>query len=76
VPCYGSGLPELLFSKAIQVLDLEDLAAYKIDYSGVDEISEGSDISLKGMVGASGFEPPASWSRTRFQGLLKSMEFC
>jgi len=26
------------------------------------------------MVGASGFEPPASWSRTRFQRLLKSIE--
>jgi len=28
------------------------------------------------MVGASGFEPPTSWSRTRFKCLLKSMESC
>jgi hypothetical protein len=47
------------------VLDLEDLTAYKIDYSGVDETPERSDMSLKRLVGASGFEPPASWSRTR-----------
>src|SRR5579863_2002139 len=28
------------------------------------------------MVGAKGFEPSTSWSRTRFQSLLKSTEFC
>jgi len=28
----------------------------------------------KQMVGASGFEPPTSWSRTRFQALLKPMD--
>ena len=30
----------------------------------------------KRMVGASGFEPPASWSRTRCQSLLNSLELC
>ena len=28
------------------------------------------------MVGARGFEPPTSWSRTRFQSLLKRVDFC
>ena len=27
-------------------------------------------------LGASGFEPPTSWSRTRFQHLLQSVEIC
>jgi hypothetical protein len=31
---------------------------------------------LKGLVGERGFEPPTHWSRTRFQGLLKLVEFC
>ena len=45
--------------------DLEDFTAYRIAHSGVDEKPGGADISLKRMVGASGFEPPTSWSRTR-----------
>jgi hypothetical protein len=55
---------------------LEDLTAYNFIYSSEDEKPEGADKSLKRMVGASGFEPPASWSRTRFQALLKSMDSC
>jgi hypothetical protein len=35
---------------------------YNFIYSGVDETPEGRDISLKRMVGASGFELPTSWS--------------
>ena len=31
---------------------------------------------LKIMVGERGFEPPTTWSRTRFQHLLNSIEFC
>ena len=34
------------------------------------------DICLKRLVGERGFEPPTPWSRTRFQSLLKSVEFC
>jgi hypothetical protein len=49
------------------VLRLEDLAIYKIIYSDVDKKPEGTDKLLERMAGASGFEPPASWSRTRFQ---------
>ena len=48
---------------------------YKIDRNYVDEKPEGADKPLKGMVGASGFEPPVSWSRTRFQTVLKSKKF-
>ena len=46
-------------------LNLKDLTVYKIVYSAVDEKPEVQRISLKQMVGASGFEPPTSWSRTR-----------
>jgi hypothetical protein len=35
---------------------------------------EGSDKLLRMMLGASGFQPPTSWSRTRFQRTLKSIE--
>ena len=48
-----------------QLAKLEDLTTYNFIYSAVDEKPEGSFKSLKKMVGASGFEPPTSWSRTR-----------
>jgi hypothetical protein len=32
--------------------------------------------SLKGVVGANGFEPSTSWSRTRCHALLNSVKFC
>src|SRR6266849_3296263 len=32
--------------------------------------------TLKKLVGANGFEPSTSWSRTRFHALLQSTEFC
>jgi hypothetical protein len=60
----------------LRVLNLKDLTIYKIIYSAVDERPEGADMLLKRMVGASGFEPPASWSRTRFESLLKSIDLC
>jgi hypothetical protein len=44
---------------------LANLTVYEIVYSGVDKKPEGSSKLLKTMVGASGFEPPTSWSRTR-----------
>jgi hypothetical protein len=31
---------------------------------------------LKILVGERGFEPPTPWSRTRFQAVLNSIEFC
>jgi hypothetical protein len=37
----------------------------KITHSREMKRPDGLGIYLKGMVGASGFEPPASWSRTR-----------
>jgi hypothetical protein len=54
--------------------NVEDMTVYNFIYSGVDETPGGRANSLKRMVGASGFEPPTSWSRTRFQVLLKSMD--
>ena len=33
-------------------------------------------MCLKRLVGERGFEPPTPWSRTRFQHLSKSVEFC
>ena len=42
----------------------EDMDVYKVIYSGMDETPGVRDNSLKRMVGASGFEPPTSWSRT------------
>ena len=48
-----------------QLAKLEDLTTYNFIYSAVDEKPEDSFKSLKKMVGASGFEPPTSWSRTR-----------
>jgi len=42
------------------------LTVYKIAYNAVDEKPEVARKYLKRMVGASGFEPPTSWSRTRF----------
>ena len=32
--------------------------------------------TMKILVGARGFEPPTPWSRTRFESLLKFVEFC
>ena len=49
---------------------------YEIVHSDVDEKPEGAAKLLKRMVGERGFEPPTPWSRTRFQSLLKSVEFC
>ena len=44
--------------------DLAYTRGHNIAYSDVDEKPEVLGISLERMVGASGFEPPASWSRT------------
>ena len=46
------------------LLNLEDLTVYKIVYSAVDEKPEIAWKCLKIMVGAKGFEPSTSWSRT------------
>jgi len=56
--------------------DLSCIDGYKIAYSAVMEKPEVLGVSLKRMVGARGFEPPASWSRTRCQTLLNSVELC
>jgi hypothetical protein len=52
------------------------LTVYKIDYITVDEEPEVLFMCLKRLVGERGFEPPTPWSRTRFRGLLKSIEIC
>jgi len=49
---------------------------YNFAHSDVAEKPGVRGNSLKRMVGARGFEPPTPWSRTRFQGLLKSMDSC
>jgi hypothetical protein len=43
----------------------EAMTIYSFIYSGVDESPGGRDKPLKILVGAKGFEPSASWSRTR-----------
>ena len=43
----------------------QESRVYKIIYSYVDEKSDALVKSLKIMVGAKGFEPSTSWSRTR-----------
>jgi len=48
------------------VLNSEDLTAYRIDYTVVDEKPEIQFMYLKRLVGERGFEPPTPWSRTRF----------
>ena len=58
------------------LLNPEDLTVYKIIYTAVDEKPEALFKYLKTLVGERGFEPPTPWSRTRFQGLLKSVVFC
>src|SRR5947207_15248955 len=47
------------------MVNLEALTSYKIIYSGVDEKPEIKCKCLKRLVGANGFEPSTSWSRTR-----------
>src|SRR5947207_14618731 len=47
------------------MVNLEALTSYKIIYSGVDEKPEVTCKCLKELVGANGFEPSTSWSRTR-----------
>src|SRR5271156_6268606 len=51
--------------EVIKRLSLEALTIYNFIYSGVDETPGVRGNSLKKLVGASGFEPPTSWSRTR-----------
>jgi hypothetical protein len=51
------------------VLNLEVLTVYKFIYSGNNERPKVRRKLLKRVVGASGFEPPSFWSRTRFQYL-------
>jgi hypothetical protein len=43
----------------------QESRVYKIVYSAVDKTPDGRDKLLKIMVGAKGFEPSTSWSRTR-----------
>jgi hypothetical protein len=48
-----------------QLENLANMTLYKIIYSAVDEKPEITCKWLKELVGAIGFEPTASWSRTR-----------
>jgi len=56
-------------------MNLEDFTVYRIIYSAVDEKTENACKWLKKLVGAKGFEPSTSWSRTRSRILLKFVEF-
>ena len=58
------------------LVELGGCDVYKIIYSAVDEKPEVTCKYLKELVGANGFEPSTSWSRTRFHALLKSMDSC
>ncbi len=57
------------------LLNYVALTVYKIDQSDVDGEPKAHFKCLKELVGERGFEPPTPWSRTRFQDLLKSIEF-
>ena len=48
-----------------RLLNLEDLTDHKNALSEIFRREESSCKCLKRLVGASGFEPPTSWSRTR-----------
>src|SRR5438046_10022612 len=54
----------IVYRKA-HMVNLEALTSYKIINSGVDEKPEIKCKCLKRLVGANGFEPSTSWSRTR-----------
>ena len=60
---------------AAGLLNSEVLTVYKIVYSAVDVKPEMLLMCLKRLVGERGFEPPTPWSRTRFQTLLRLVEF-
>jgi hypothetical protein len=51
-------------------------AIYNLTYGLLDEGPDARDKSLKQMVGAKGFEPSTSWSRTRREDLLEPMDSC
>src|SRR5439155_24395806 len=59
--------------------DLHSLLRVGKSASDSDASLDSSSVNcwtLKELVGANGFEPSTSWSRTRFRSLLKSMKFC
>jgi hypothetical protein len=49
----------------VRVLNLGILTVYKTIYTAADEIQKSWGKCLKELVGAKGFEPSTSWSRTR-----------
>jgi len=55
---------------------LKNTTVYKIDTIDVDGKPEMQFKYLKRLVGERRFEPQTPWSRTRFQRLLNSIEFC
>jgi len=63
-------------SKAIRLFNREDLTAYKIAYSAVDEKTEDAFKSLKILVDVRRFELPTPCLQSRFEAFLKSMKFC
>jgi hypothetical protein len=54
----------------------KNMTVYNFDTVDVDGKPEVQFMCLKRLVGERGFEPPTPWSRTRFQRLLNSIEFC
>jgi hypothetical protein len=54
-----------------RLLKLKALTVYKIIYSAVDEKPENAWKCLKELVGAKGFEPSTSWSRTTEESASK-----
>jgi hypothetical protein len=55
-------------------IEFECSVSYKIVYSGFLNRGKNTCKLLILLVGERGFEPPTPWSRTRFRGLLKSVE--
>jgi hypothetical protein len=56
-----------------EVLSLAEPTFYKIIYSAVDKKPEIACKCLKELVGADGFEPSTSWSRTRAAKILNAL---
>jgi hypothetical protein len=54
-----------IYLRLVCLLNLEDSTTYKNAHSAVDENPENACKCLKKLVGAKGFEPSTSWSRTR-----------
>jgi hypothetical protein len=57
----------------VRLLNLGILTVYKTIYTAVDEIQKSWGKCLKELVGAKGFEPSTSWSRTKYPNPINAL---